>query len=401
MAFNRVLRATLGIWLRVHYRITTENQELIDGLKPPYLLLPNHASVMDPFMVNSRIPHPVHYVVSDASFRSRLVSFGLSLVGSIPKTKVMSDLETIKNIVRVKDRGGIIGIFPEGQSTWDGHSLPIYYSTAKLAKLLRVPVVTARVAGSFLSRPRWAKSDRRGRVSIRFDLAYTPEQLRQTPVEEIDRRIAEMLTHDEYDYNRVARVKFHGTNRAEYVERVLFVCPSCVHVGTLRSEGNELTCTNCGYQVHYGLMGFFRRGRGELRFETIRDWNLWQRAEFERQLRAYLAVPQTQPFLREAGVRTQIGYKSFPLAPFHTGTLELFADRIVLHPRTGEREEFPIAGVQGANVQNNEHWEFYEEADLFRITFLDPRGCTYKWDFAVHLMQEMLDSAVDEALQSE
>ncbi len=401
MAFNRFLRLTYGRFLTWRYRIVTENQELINNLKPPFLVLPNHASVLDPFMLNSWVPRPIHYVVSDASFRSRLVSFGLSLVGSIPKTKAMSDLETIKNIVRVRDRGGVIGIFPEGQNSWDGHSLPIYYSTAKLAKLLKIPVVTVRIAGAYFSKPRWAKQDRRGQVHIRFELAYTPDQLKRTPVEEIDRTVVEMLDHDEFEYNRTARVAFAGKDRAEYLERVLFICPSCTRIGTLHSQGDEFACTECGYRVYFDRFGFFKERSGRLRFQTIRDWNLWQREEYERHLYNYVADEGSAPLLAEERVLVQIGYKSLPLAPFHTGSLQLYADRIVLFADSGEKERFEIAEINGSNIQNNEHWEFYDGPDLFRITFLDPGGCTYKWDHAVRYIKQSTCLPAKEAIPSQ
>lgn len=337
-------------------------------------------------MVGALVPKHIHYVISDASFRSRFADFGLSLLGGIPKTKAMSDMDAIKNIMRVKGRGGTIGIFPEGQSTWDGQTQPVLHSTAKLAKLLRIPIVTARIAGSYLSKPRWSKRRRRGKVVIRFDLAFTPEQLRTTPAEAIDERIVELLTHNEFEFNRGARVRFLGTDLAEYLERALFVCPSCRRIATLRSEGNEFRCVSCGYAVHYTSQGTFRSRNGELLFDNIHEWNIWQVDEFRRQLVDYVTVVPDAPFLRENDVRMQIGYKSTPLVPFHNGALELHADRIVLHPESGGPVEFPLRGVRGSNVQNNEHWEFYSDAALFKVTIRDPRGCTYKWDLAVHLI---------------
>ena len=382
---------TLVQWLFWRFRLRAENPEAFERLRPPYLVLPNHTSAFDPFLVNSIIKPQIQYVVTDASFRSSLVKWGLSRVGSIPKTKAMSDMESMRNIMRVKDGGGIIGIFPEGQTTWDGHTLPLVHSTAKLAKLLRVPVVTARIAGAYLSKPRWAKKGRKGRVTIRYDLAFTPEQLKVASPEAIDERIAELLTHDEFDYNQNAKVKFIGPDRAEYLERALFVCPSCRRIATLRSAGNEFGCTECGYEVRYTLYGMLRARSGELHFNTIRDWNLWQMKEFGAQVADYVTRNPDSPFLRENDVRVQIGYKSRPLAPFAKGPMELFADRIVLHPETGGSAEFPVQGIRGANVQNNEHWEFYSGADLFRVTIRDPRGCTYKWDLAVRLIGAATD----------
>ncbi len=385
---------TVGAWVSRRYQVATENLELLRTIRPPYLILPNHTSVWDPFFVNRFVPGVIHYVVSDANFRSKLVEFGLRLVGSIPKTKVMSDLNTVKNIVKVKDAGGIIGIFPEGQNTWDGHTMPVYFSTAKLAKVLRIPVVTARIAGAYLSRPRWSKVRRRGRVTVRFDLAFTPAELQAASVEDIDARILRLLDHDEFEYNRIHRHRYVGPDRAEYAEIALFTCPQCLEFGTLRSEGNILGCRNCGYSVRLDLYGFFRPIAGPLRFETIRDWNVWQTAELQRRLDSFVITPGAAPLFIEERVRVDIGYKSMPLEHYRTGSLALHPDRIELTPDAEPPITFELNSIDGINVQNNERLEFYQRDNLFKITILDPRGCTYKWDLAIRYMKERATSSI-------
>ncbi len=385
---------TLGVWIMKRYQVIAENLELLRTLRPPYLILPNHTSVWDPFIVNKFVPGVIHYVVSDANFRSRFVEFGLRLVGSIPKTKVMSDLETVKNIMRVKDAGGIIGIFPEGQNTWDGHTMPVYFSTAKLAKMLRIPVVTARIAGAYLSRPRWSKARRRGKVSVHYELAFTPEELRGASVHEIDARILSLLEHDEFEYNRIQRQRYLGPDRAEYAEIALFTCPQCLEFETLRSEGNILGCRHCGYTVRLDTYGFFRPVAGALRFETIRDWNVWQTGELQRRIDSLVVNPRASALFTEKRVRVDIGYKSMPLEHYRTGKLELYPDRIELTPDGEPPIAFELGSVEGINVQNNERLEFYQRDNLFKITILDPRGCTYKWDLAIRYMKERATSSI-------
>ena len=392
-ALHRFLRALIAPWLRYTFRVKVENQELIDRIRPPYLIMPNHTSVWDPFMINIFVPHVIHYVVSDANFRSKLVEFGLGLVGSIPKTKVMSDLDTVKNIMKIRNANGVVGIFPEGQNTWDGHTLPIYYSTAKLAKILKVPVVTARIAGSFLSKPRWGRRKRRGQVRIRYEVTLTPEQLRMLTVQQIDAKIAAALEHDEYEFNTKHRFRYIGRDRAEYAEIALFTCPHCARLDTMRSNGNLLACTACGYTVRYDTYGFFQAKSGTLRFSTMREWNLWQIEELHRRLETYVEAGDLPPLFVEEKVGVEIGYKAMPLEPYCTGRLELYPDRIELTSDGDDRERFAISEIVGTNVQNQERLEFYARESLFRLTVLNPRGCTYKWDLAIRYMQELAASA--------
>ena len=391
-AVHRILRALFAPWLKWIFRPEVENHELVQRLRPPYLIMPNHTSVWDPFLVNIFVPQIIHYVVSDANFRSKLVEFGLGLVGSIPKTKVMSDLDTVKNIMKVRNARGVVGIFPEGQNTYDGHTLPIYYSTAKLAKVLRIPVVTARIAGAFLSKPRWGKRVRKGRVRIRYDLTLTPEQLKKLSVEQIDASIAGALEHDEYEYQRRHPQKFVGADRAEYAEVALFACPQCSRFDTLHSHGNLLSCTRCGYTVRYDLYGFFQPHTGALRFRTMREWNLWQIEELHRRLRLFVTEAPAEPLFREQEVVAEVGYRSMPLEPYRKGELTLYPDRMEL-TEGSQTDRFPIRQIAGINVQNQERLEFYVEDNLYRLTVPDPRGCTYKWDLAVRFMQRLAASS--------
>jgi 1-acyl-sn-glycerol-3-phosphate acyltransferase len=394
-----VIRVTLGNYLKWRFRTVPENAELVQKLEPPYLIMGNHGCMWDPFMLNAHVPAPIHYVVSDSNFRSRLVSFGLSLVGSIPKTKALSDFETVKNIVKIKHRKGIIGIFPEGQSSWDGHSLPIYYSTAKLVKSLKVPVVIVELKGGFLSRPRWSRSIRRGWVHIEYKLGFTPEDVKGLTVPQVYERLVNMLSHDDFDYQREAMIRFGGKNRAEYAEAVLFTCPRCETRHTLRSTGNLLRCTHCAYTVRYNAFGFFEAAAGTLRFDNVRSWNVWQIRRFTAYLDSGVpdstadgkhdaGVAAPAPLMREPDIVLYRGFKSTPLQMIDRGSLDLLGDEIrFTGRRRGTSLTFPVRLIEGVNIQNGEPLEFYFQGDMYRVTIPSPRGNTYKWLLAVEHLQ--------------
>lgn len=388
--FNVFLRLTLGPYLCRRYNLTVAGREKVTALSPPFVVMANHGSVWDPFFVNNYIPHPIHYVVSDSNFRSRLMDFGLSLVGSIPKTKVMSDLETVKNIVRVKDRNGIVGIFPEGQSTWDGTTLPIYFSTAKLLKVLRVPVVFGKIKGAFLSRPRWSRNPRFGRIEIDYSVGFQGPELRKMSVTEVHERIMQHLSHNEMEYNRERRIRFRGIRRAEYMEIVLFLCPECRAEGALHSHGNHLTCTACGYRVFVDEYGLFNQRSKTFHFDAIDSWNRWQIETFHNMLDLRFRTNDESVILTEESVVVETGFKSLPTRKLAEGEMRLYLDRLEIHPDGGEDPiVLSIADIAGINVQNRERLEFYAEDTLYKISSVNPRGCTFKWDLSVRRIQEL------------
>ncbi|MFP4431471.1 MAG: lysophospholipid acyltransferase family protein [Spirochaetaceae bacterium] len=381
---NWILRKLVAVIFWWLFKLEAENLEIFESLKPPYVVLPNHQSAIDPFFVNRFVPAPIHYVVSDSNFRSRLLSFGLGLVGSIPKTKAVSDLETVKNIVKIKANRGIIGIYPEGQNTWDGATLPIIPSTAKLLKSLKVPVVIAKVQGAFLSMPRWARGIRRGRTRVSFFLGFTPADLKALTAEEIREKMAEHLAHDEFAFQKRVGWTFRSKHRAEYLEMVLFTCPECRKMNTLVSRGNNLRCGNCGYEVTVAPSGFFRRREGPLHFDTILAWNRWQIRELEKLLDEKREVFLSTPLFQEADMRLEKGYKSLPLRPLGTGELFLFSDKLVfVAADTGTAREFSVPEIEGINVQNGENLEFYYRDSLYKIRNRDRRGNSYKYYAAI------------------
>lgn len=385
--FNKILQGTIGTWLERNCNVTGENLEIFERFEPPYFIMSTHNCVFDPFMIADFVPAPISYVVGDAAFRSPLMGWALSLVGSIPKTKAVSDSSTIKHIMDVKKRKGVIGLFPEGQSPWDGHSLPVVYSTAKLIKLLKIPVIIAEKQGAFFSKPRWAKERRKGRVTIRFAEGFTPEELKESSADDLYKKLTDLLEHDEYELQRRDMVRFEGKDRAEYLELALFVCPECRGLCTLRSEGDELGCGSCGYTVHYNEYCFFELRKGsKLHHDSIRNWNLWQTDFLKGYLSRNGSGGRNTPIFTDEEIDAHTGYMTDPMVERGRGTLEFYTDRVDFKGNKAEYS-FPIDSIEGVNVHENEKLEFYHEDTLYRFDSDDPRKSIYKWYLGIKLRQ--------------
>lgn len=392
---NQILRFVARRIFISLFNVNTVNLDVVHRQRGALLIVGNHSAVIDPFLIGCFMNRPIHYVASDSQFRSRLISIVFGLLGVIPKTKVMADLDTVKKIVTVKQSGGVIGLFPEGQNGWDGHSLPIIKATEKLVKSLKIPVIAAQIRGAYFTWPRWARRFRRGEITISFKKIFEPSTLRSMTVEQVGEVLADALTFDAFEYQRSARVPFYGARRAEYLERALFVCPQCHGVDTMHSRRQRLRCTQCGYSVRMNREGFFEGRNAPVHFETIREWNLWQIEEYYRYIDGHLAGTGDTPILTEKAVRIQEGYKTQPLISLGTGSMTLYHDRVVVGPDTGELV-FPVYDIEGINVQNNEHLEFYVYDTLYKVSAVNPRGNTYKWDLGIrYLRQKRLTSGAE------
>ena len=153
------LRAVLPPFLRLRYHYRAEPSGLKEG---PYLILSNHQASMDPFFLSASFPFPVYFFASDDIFNLKLSPLIRFLVNPIPKSKSLSDLQAVKDMVRVLKEGGSVGIFPEGNRTIDGGPWGFSDSVAKLVKLSGVPVVLYNLRGGYGTDPRWGHNIRRG-----------------------------------------------------------------------------------------------------------------------------------------------------------------------------------------------------------------------------------------------
>jgi 1-acyl-sn-glycerol-3-phosphate acyltransferase len=389
--FNRILRATYGIYLRVMYRIKTVNTEVFSELRPPYVIVPNHVCLVDPFMIGSNVPEPVYWIASDGNMRTRLMRALLRLVGTIPKSKYIPDLQTINGIVNViRKRKGVVGIFPEGMASFDGHTQSLIPATGKLLKLLKVPVVTAVVKGGFYSLPRWSWKRRRGAMEIEFKVALTAEDVKRLTPEEILRQVQASLEHDEAEWLRSKSISFSGKHsRAENLETVLFQCPSCGAVGTMRSRKDRFHCIACGHTDRLDRFYRFRPMDGKApRFATIREWSLWQEKAFRSFLEERISKNSDAPLFWDTGVFLLKGWKLSPMRRVRTGKLVLYRDRVELVPLVAPPILFPLAEVEGEGVLKRNLFEFYRGRTLYQARFPTRFSSARKWMMAIGILRE-------------
>jgi 1-acyl-sn-glycerol-3-phosphate acyltransferase len=389
---NRLVKLTLGTYLRLRFKLRAEHLGLARRLEPPFLIVSNHVGYWDPFLLGLYIRPPVHFVAADANFRNGFMRVLLSVLGAIPKTKGVADMETVRHILHIRDAGGVIGVFPEGQRSWDGRTLPLLDSTAKLVRLAKVPVLTPLFKGGYLSHPRWARSPRRGRLTVQFQLGLTAAEASSLSSEEIHRRLTQLLDYDEHAYQQSAMIPFRGRHLAEHLEHVLFLCPHCDGIATLRSEEDRYSCEACGYTVRYDEHGTFSlmHPDGErLHFANVRDWHQWARTTFAEYLQLAAAAASESAILHDDRIVLRRGFRTSRMHTVGRGELCLYPDRMVFTDENAAGHVFPLNRLQGLNVQLKQKLELYLGEDLYTLDPEDPRTSMYKWEFAVNTLLGM------------
>lgn len=386
---------TVGKFLRASYNLEVENPELLEALAPPFLVVSHHVNSLDPFFIGFSVRAPLYWIASDSNFRNPLIRFLLHRVRAIPKRKFLSDNDAIRKIMEVRKLAGIIGVFPEGQSSWDGRTLPILPSTGKLIKLLKIPVITVKLFGSYLIKPRWRRYRRYGKVALRFSHGFSREEIKSSSVEEINEKLQKLLFHDEAETQKERMLPFPGKNRAEYAERLLFICPRCMAVGTLVSRENILSCSRCGMEKYYSEYGILESQNGENGkedFSSPSRWNEWQ----QKQLRTIMNEPGAKETILFQDRNILLSRGKPPGKPQGREKIEVMwmkEDTVTCVMNNGSaRMDFPASQITGINVQNSGNLEFYFKQELYSFRFSTPSASPYKWQIAVEIVQEIQNS---------
>ncbi len=240
-----VLKYTCGLALRWRFAVSAAGRRMLAGLDPPYLLLSNHVCMWDPPMVAAFLRHPPHFLATDNMFRATPSRLLYRIVGAVPKAKDQPDLTALGAARKLIADGAVVGIFPEGRRTWDGRTLPLHPATGRLPRLLRAQVITADIDGGYLTRPRWARQGRRGRIVIRYRRVATEQEAVELSPAVLEDRIARALARNADADQARAPVRYQGRRRAEHIELFLVYCP-CGALGAFRSRGNRFWCSVCG-----------------------------------------------------------------------------------------------------------------------------------------------------------
>ena len=236
-----LIEITMNRPLSRKFNMTHEDLH-VDG---PILLIPNHACAWDPLLVATSLRDKhVYYVASEHLFRLGLVSNVIDyLVALIPRRKASTGMDTVKACLRHLKAGHSVCLFAEGEQCWAGQNNPIFPATGKLAKSSGATLVTYRLEGAYLSLPRWGKGIRRGRVYGHPVGIYPPEELQTMTAQEVNDLITRDIREDAWERQRQDPVPYRGKNRAEGMERAVFLCPRCRRIGTLRTKGNRIFCS--------------------------------------------------------------------------------------------------------------------------------------------------------------
>ncbi len=208
------LRLALILLTHTFYRLTVAGRAHVPE-KGGALLVPNHVSFIDGFLLIASLDRPVRFIVDAEYFHHPVLRPFMKALGAIPISSSEGPrvvLRALRDAGRYLDQGELVCIFPEGQITRTGMMLPFRRGFERLLKGRRVPIIPVhldRVWGSIFSyaggRFVWKRPERIPYpVSTSFGAPLPPD----TPISEV-RQAVQGLGEASWAFRKTDRRPLH------------------------------------------------------------------------------------------------------------------------------------------------------------------------------------------------
>lgn len=150
------IRLVFVLFTHTIYRLTILGKEHMPQ-EGGALLVPNHVSFIDGFLLLATTDRPIRFLVDQVYYDNRFLNPFAKIMGAIPISSNGSPkeiLSALREAGRRLDEGELVCIFPEGQITRTGNLLPFRAGFTRIVKGRTIPIIPIhldRVWGSVFS----------------------------------------------------------------------------------------------------------------------------------------------------------------------------------------------------------------------------------------------------------
>jgi 1-acyl-sn-glycerol-3-phosphate acyltransferase len=139
-------------------KIRCEGEENIPKEGSFFLVL-GHQSHLDSLLLYMFCTRLMVTLTKSSVFRTRFMAWLTPRVGAVPTRRFQIYAQAVRVALRLVERGEGVGVFPEGECSWDGSLQPLRRGTIKLLLKAGVPVIPCGMVGTYGGLPHWGHMD--------------------------------------------------------------------------------------------------------------------------------------------------------------------------------------------------------------------------------------------------
>ena len=344
-------------YTRIKYRVKIKKYK--EKKKRPLVVLFNHQTALDQFIVGAGLQGPVYFVASEDLFSNGKVSRLLEwAIAPIPIKKQATDARAVLNCMRVMKEGGTLALSPEGNRTFSGKTEYIKPAIVGLVRTLKAPLVLYRIEGGYGVHPRWSDVIRRGKIRAYVHKVIEPEEYKEMSDDELYKQIVEGLYVNEGCNDNLYKKKC----LAEYLERAYYVCPEC-GLTKFYSEKDTVTCKKCGKTARYGIDKSLQGVNCEWPFQFTTEWYDYQ-TKFINGLDLLSRADELLYTDIAKFSEVKLYDNKYPIS--ENAEIRLYGGKIVVN--AGEEScEFPFEQVSAVSVLGKNKVNIYHDGKLYQL----------------------------------
>ena len=153
------------------------------------LLVTNHQSMLDPWMIGIALRRQIHFMARESLFKGGIGQYIIETTNAFPVRRGRADSTAVREAIRRLQCGYLLNVFPEATRTSDGTIGPIAAGVAIIVHRAKVPVIPVVIDGAFEAWPRDRKFFRHSGIRVRYGKPIPYEELANLSADEISVRI--------------------------------------------------------------------------------------------------------------------------------------------------------------------------------------------------------------------
>ena len=369
-------------------KVTYDNSELLKYENKPFILINNHYSNEDHFIMASVLKgRQVNYVVSKHFFMKKKTAGVLNLIKAISKDQFKNDIVAIRKIRKVIDENGVVYIAPAGQVTLTGANNFIPKSIVKLVRMCKVPVVAMQEYGAHLCLPKWGLGKRRYPIYLKFVTAVSEDDLKTLNDDEIYKKIYDSIDINDYKYQEKKMIKIKSDKIIEGLDGALFICPKCKKALENSTNSNIMRCNSCGNTVYMDEYGFLNpQTKDDVCFKYPYDWYKFQKEEIKKQILSKKIFVSSNVVLKE------FDEKKKDLVDVGFGTLILNDSEFYYEGTENGKEirkDFDLEHLIQTPFSPHTHIEIPDVEKFYHFKSVDKKMKLVYYSIVIEVMHEM------------